>query len=399
MRHLPLIRLLPLLDRLHPIINPNQPLRREMRPQRLPALRVIILLHLCALVQSPLRHANHQTTLKHKRHTALANLARLQLDITRLLVRRRIRPMPRHDIVQRRARRLEAAARLRVVLAANEAHELGHGVAVVPGGPEGVLSDEPARREDDKVGDGGARHGRLRSEHREDGGVRVVEGYAADGVEAPEVVLVRVVQAVPGDDVKGRVALLRRVQVACKLAEHGPRRRRVLVKGGDGGLEVARVGEAVGPNGAEFGELEMPLVQLEDVAAHGAVWERDAISDAARDYADFVGAHEQAAQLGLDVEDAVLGHDEEVAVGGIKRFVGGHVFARSVNEVAHASLGGGVTVASDQVQRVDPVDCLVEVEGVPAQLVGDEVDLLVWFVFGIRVEGFGFARLEVGVSA
>ncbi|KAA8566838.1 hypothetical protein EYC84_009937 [Monilinia fructicola] len=43
----------------------------------------------------------------------------------------------------------------RIVFAADEAHEFGHGVAVVPWWSEGVFADEPARRKDDEIGDGG----------------------------------------------------------------------------------------------------------------------------------------------------------------------------------------------------------------------------------------------------
>jgi hypothetical protein len=48
---------------------------------------------------------------------------------------------------------------------------------------------------------------------------------------------------------------------------------------------------------------------------------------------------------------------------------------------------------------VHPVDRLVEVEGVPSQLVGDVVDLLVGLVLGVRVVGGGFSGLEVAVAA
>jgi len=77
--------------------------------------------------------------------------------------------------VQRRARGLEAAAGLGVVLAVDQAHEFGHGVAVVPGRSEGVLLHEPAGWEDDEVGDGRAGVVRGRGEDGEDAGVGVIE--------------------------------------------------------------------------------------------------------------------------------------------------------------------------------------------------------------------------------
>lgn len=149
--------------------------------------------------------------------------------------------------MQRRARRLEAAlaALLGVVLAVDQAHEFGHGVAVVPGRAESVLGDEPAGREDDEVGDGGARVVGLRRQDGEDARVRVVEADAADGVEAAQVVLVRVVGAVPGDDVEGRVRLSGRVEVTGEFGQQCVRVGCVFFERSDGGLEIACVGETV----------------------------------------------------------------------------------------------------------------------------------------------------------
>lgn len=48
-------------------------------------------------------------------------------------------------------------ADLGVILAIDHAHVLGHHVAVVPRRAEAVLHDHPARREDDKVSNSGAR--------------------------------------------------------------------------------------------------------------------------------------------------------------------------------------------------------------------------------------------------
>jgi hypothetical protein len=46
-----------------------------------------------------------------------------------------------------------------------------------------------------------------------------------------------------------------------------------------------------------------------------------------------------------------------------------------------------------------PVYGLIEIEGVPSQLVWDEVDLLPRLILGVGIERLRFARLEVAVSA
>ncbi|KAI6762591.1 hypothetical protein HG530_008571 [Fusarium avenaceum] len=117
---------------------------------------VIIRLHLTALLQSPIRNAQHVATLKHKRHAPLPNLERLQLSIRRPLKSISIRSMRRHDIMQTGPSWLETTARFGVVLAADQTHEFRHGVAVVPRGTECIFLDEPAWWEDDEICDGGA---------------------------------------------------------------------------------------------------------------------------------------------------------------------------------------------------------------------------------------------------
>lgn len=255
----------------------------RLRPVRLdtaPALLAIALLDLVARPQPPFGNTNHEAALKHKGTAAGADLYGRQRGIARALIALGIRAVAAHDVVQAGAAGHEAArtAALGVVAAADEAHELAHGVAVVPRRAEGVLADEPARREDDKVGHGGAGHGRRRREHREDGRVRVVVGDCADGVEAAQVVLVRVVVAVPGDDVKGRVGLARLEERVVHLDGDGEGGVTALGGGGakvlaevsHGRLEVARVGEAVGADGAQLGEDEVALIQLQGVAARRA---------------------------------------------------------------------------------------------------------------------------------
>ena len=84
----------------------------------------------------------------------------------------------------------------------------------------------------------------------------------------------------PGDDVEGRVGLRGTEEVVVEFADQVPGFAGpfVVVEGGYGCLEVACIGETVGSDGSEFGELVVPLVELADVAADRAVGEGDAVS-------------------------------------------------------------------------------------------------------------------------
>lgn len=299
----------------------------EMRHHATPALLAISLLDLLARPQTPLCHPDHEAALKHEGAAARSNLDRLELGGAGALVAVRVGAVAAHDIVQRRAAGNETAGAglLGVVRAADEAHELTHRVAVVPRRAEGVLAHEPARREDDKVGDGGSGHRSQRREHGEDGRVWVVKGDGADGVEAAEVVLVRVVVALPGDHVKRRVGLRRLEERVVELDRHEVlvwalvgRRAKVLAEAGNGSQEVSRVGEAVGTDGTKLWKTEVAFVQLQGVSAGWARGEADVVLDAAGDHGNLHLPDEQPPELGADIEIPLLGNNQQVAVGRVK---------------------------------------------------------------------------------
>jgi len=256
---------------------------------------------------------------------------------------------------------------------------------VVPRRAESILLHEPARWEDDEVGDGGADVVGGAGQDGEDAGIGVVVADAADGVEAAQVVLEGVVGSVPGNDVERRVLLGRREESAVELCEDSPVVGGVFVEASNGSLEVARVGKTVGADRAEFRELEMSLVQLKDVAADGAFWQGDAIADAARDNGDLIWSDEEVAELGLDVEDTVLQDDEEVPIGGVVGFVA-HVLAGCEDEDAETGFRRWAACASEIFERMDPVLCNVHVEGIPAKLVWDLVQWCLQMVLGGGVD-------------
>lgn len=235
-----------------------------------PAVVVVLLLHLLASLQAPFRHTYHQRAaedvsllfhqalalnlpLEHEGHASVTDLGRLQLGIASPLERIRVRTVRAHHIVQASAGRLEAASSLCVVVSCDQAHELGHGVTVVPWGPEGVLSNEPTRWEDDKVSNGGADVVGGPGQNGIDGGVRVIKRDRPDGVESAEVVLVGVVVAVPCDDVEGGVVLTSGEKCVVELAEQLVLGLLFLViESSNGGLEVTGIGQAVGPDRAQL---------------------------------------------------------------------------------------------------------------------------------------------------
>ncbi|MNM86767.1 hypothetical protein D3C81_989290 [compost metagenome] len=221
--------------------------------------------------------------------------------------------------MQAGAARREALG-LGVVDAADQAHEFAGDIAVEPGRAERVLHCQPARPEDDKVDGVHARGVRRRLQHQEDRRIRVVEADRADGVEAAQVVLVRRVVAVPGHHVQRRMADPGTPQVALELGHQLEIALAVFIAG-HRRQEVARVGQAVGADHAQVGQLEQRAVVLADIAARLAVRQLHAETHAARDHDDLLRFHFQAAQLGHHQQAPLLRHDQHLAVGVVEEAV------------------------------------------------------------------------------
>ena len=211
-----------------------------------------------------------------------------------------------HGGVEARATREESLL-LCLVLAENEAHELGHAVPVIIGRAEGVLLDGPPGREDDKVCHSHADLGRLAGEDGEDGGVGMVKGGGVDDHEAGQVVPVGHIIAVPRDHVEGREVLLPLEEVALVLGDHsviaGP-----LLKGSHRVLKVPGCGEPVGSDGTQIWELKVAIEHLTDVATAGAVRKADREEDPTLNDTNVVGWHLEMTKLSLNVKGALLGN-------------------------------------------------------------------------------------------
>src|SRR5208337_4330228 len=122
------------------------------------------------------------------------------------------------------------------------------------------------RRKDGEVEVGRAGNLRGRGEHRVDRWIGVIEAHRVDAVEIRQIVFVRRVISVPGDDVERRVFVLGFPQAAEKLDNDTVVAVAIFV-GGGGRLEIARVGQAVGADRTKLGEAQQGAVIFADVAA------------------------------------------------------------------------------------------------------------------------------------
>src|SRR3569833_152360 len=174
----------------------------EVTAQPLPALRVVTLQlrrhHRIA------RGTNDGASFKHKGHRVPDGVRSRCIRAYCLFEAGSVRAVSRHAVVKRRPAGSKAV-RLGVVNAGYQSHELTRDIAMKPRQPERVFHDEPARREYHEIEIVDTRGVADRLQHEKNGGIGVIVADRADGVEQPQVVFVRRVVAVPGDDVLWRM--------------------------------------------------------------------------------------------------------------------------------------------------------------------------------------------------
>jgi len=185
---------------------------------------------------------------------------------------------------------------------------------MIPGRPERILGHGPAFREYQKVHIGSARRFRRRGQHREDRGIGMIEQERADRREAPQVIFIRRVVAVPGNDVERRLLDLARIELAAPFHEQGRGLLHVVI-GGDRGEEVARIGKAIGPDRAAIRQREGAAVVLAHIGARRPFDELDPEDHAALDDTDLPGLDLDHPELRAQAQLASLCHDEQFAVG------------------------------------------------------------------------------------
>src|SRR5438552_3304782 len=133
----------------------------------------------------------------------------------------------------------------------------------------------------------------------------MVEADRPDRVEEREIVDIRRVIAVPGDDVERRMVEPGHPKIALEFGDHLEGLVAVL-EGGDRRAEIARIGEAVGADRAQFWKPEERAVILADIASRSSVRQLDPELDAARNHGNFSGFRLDHAELGGEARTSPL---------------------------------------------------------------------------------------------
>src|SRR5258706_15760974 len=100
------------------------------------------------------------------------------------------------------------------------------------------------------------------------------------------------------------MVLARFVETSAELGDDSEIGRQPILVPGGGRVKMARIGEAVGSDGAALGEPEVPAERLADVAARSRAMEKHGEGHAAGDDGDLTGR---------DLERTELGHQRDGA--------------------------------------------------------------------------------------
>ena len=143
-----------------------------------------------------------------------------------------------------------------------------------------------------------------------------------------------------------------------------------ILIGGGGRQEIARIGEAVRADRPQLGQAEEGAVIFRDIAARRPVRQQHAEAHAARDQGDLARADRQPPQLGAEVEPALLGDQQQLAVA-VEEIAVRHVGIGAVDVDGDALEARRVAVRQHRDEAVDEVGPRFgHGERIPAQAIG-----------------------------
>src|SRR5882724_7208412 len=119
-------------------------------------------------------------------------------------------------------------------------------------------------------------------------------------------------------------------------------------------FEIARIGQAVGTDGAEFGQAKKAAVVFADVTASLLVEKFDAKFYASLNHRDFARRDFNDAHLGAQRKTTELRDDQEFAVG-VEKIAIGHRLIGGVDVNAHAGMRIRIAIARDGRKSVDKI--------------------------------------------
>ena len=119
--------------------------------------------------------------------------------------------------------------------------------------------------------------------------------------------------------------------------DHNRRRHLFVLKRGHWRFKIPTIGHAVGPDWSAPGQIKFLTVVFTDKSAAWSVKNLDTVDQAARENGDFFGSYVDYAQLCCKAELALLRHNQQFGVGGIKIFIF-HGGADQINMAGHADL-------------------------------------------------------------
>ena len=201
--------------------------------------------------------------------------------------------------MQRHASRREAATRLCIVNAVDQAHKLAHHVHVIPGRPKGILRHQPAIGKDHEINVCSPRCLRRGSKYGENGWVCMVEKQRPYWRKTTQIILIGRVVAVPGDHVQRGMLYLRGPKHAIPFHHQGPWSIMIFI-GRNGSQKVARIRQAISAYRPAFGQTECCAIVFANVSTGGSAQQLDTNLHPARNDANLSGNHVNCPKFGTE---------------------------------------------------------------------------------------------------
>jgi hypothetical protein len=311
-----------------------------------------------------IRDPHHVAGLEHESHGVLTNEHWFLLSLACLLEDCDLWAMSRHAGVETACSWAEPIL-LGIVDSRDVAHELRHGIPVIVGWSEGVLSHQPPWGKDHEVNHSLPWVVTLASQHSENAWVWMIIADRTNRVKLSQVILIGSKVSMPSNHVEGGMVLLVLEEFTGELADYLPLFAAIFVPC-NWCLEMHWISQAVRTNWAEVWQHEMRLIGFTDPSSRG-LRHLNLKLDASLDDADLLRLDTYFSKLCGNGQGALLWDNEHIAISRVESLLV-HAGITAIGMDAETVLHGWVSSSTHRLDAINKCFACLNLHGFPSKL-------------------------------
>mmetsp|Transcript_9829 Transcript_9829/g.16091 ORF Transcript_9829/g.16091 Transcript_9829/m.16091 type:complete len:265 (+) Transcript_9829:340-1134(+) len=200
-----------------------------------------------------------------------------------------------------------------IILPPDHPHILGHGISMKPWRAKRMLHGHPARGKDDKISNSNTWHSRWTRQNCVDTWIRVVVRHRVHAAKLAQVILVRNIVAMVGNNIVGRKMLRHFKHIPSILYITHPFLLFIL-KVCNRGFKVLRVGKPIGTNRPKIRKNKMSLEYFQNIPTIRLGLYIDRETHTTLNHTNLIRFHAHDPKLRLNTQHPSLGNNQKITI-------------------------------------------------------------------------------------